>query len=92
MLFNVSINYYNYKASDVFYYRHEISVFGRENACILAKKFIDADNVVSVDVIDALTGEVIESLNWKKLGRIHKILPSFYLFCLLTFVITHAIL
>lgn len=63
MLFNVSIDYYNYKASDVFYYRHEIPVFGRENACILAKKFIDADNVVSVDVIDALTGEVIESLN-----------------------------
>ncbi len=63
MLFIISVNYYNYKAGDMGHYRHEISVFGRENACILAKKFIDADNVVSVDVIDALTGEVIESLN-----------------------------
>ena len=63
MLFIISVNYYNYKADDMGHYRHEISVFERENACILAKKFIDADNVVSVDVIDALTGEVIESLN-----------------------------
>lgn len=63
MLFIVSVNYYNYKAGDNNYYRYEVSVAGRENACILAKKFIDADNVVSVDVIDALTGEVIESLN-----------------------------
>jgi hypothetical protein len=63
MLFIVSVNYYNYKAGDNNHYRYEIPVFGRENACILAKKFIDADNVVSVDIIDALTGEVIESLN-----------------------------
>lgn len=63
MLFIVSTIYYNYEAGDMGHYRNEVSVFGRENACILAKKFIDADNVISVDVIDALTGEVIESLN-----------------------------
>lgn len=63
MLFIVSVNYYNYKAGDNNYYRYEVSVAGQENAYDLAKKFIDADNVVSVDVIDALTGEVIESLN-----------------------------
>lgn len=63
MLFIVSVNYYNYKAGDNNYYRYEVSVAGQENAYTLAKKFIDADNVISVDVIDALTGEVIESLN-----------------------------
>lgn len=63
MLFIVSVKYYNYKAGDNNYYRYEVSVAGQENAYDLAKKFIDADNVVSVDVIDALTGEVIESLN-----------------------------
>lgn len=63
MLFIVSVNYYNYKADDNNHYRYEVSVAGQENAYVLAKKFIDADNVISVDVIDALTGEVIESLD-----------------------------
>lgn len=63
MLFIISVKYYNYKAGDNNHYRYEVSVVGQENAYVLAKKFIDADNVISVDVIDALTGEVIESLN-----------------------------
>ena len=44
------------------HYRHEVSVLGQENACTLGKKFMRADNVISVDIIDAMTGEVIESL------------------------------
>lgn len=34
---------------------------GQENAYALGQKFADADNVLSVDIIDAMTGEVIES-------------------------------
>lgn len=67
MLFTVSVNYYNYKASDIGHYRHEMSVFGRENAYTLGKKIMNADNVFSVDIIDAMTGEVIE--NWDKQMR-----------------------
>ena len=61
MLFIVSVNYYNYKAGDNNHYRYEVSVAGQENAYTLGKKFADADNVPSVDIIDAMTGEVIES-------------------------------
>ena len=61
MLFIVSVNYYNYKADDNNHYRYEVSVAGQENAYTLGKKFADADNVLSVDIIDAMTGEVIES-------------------------------
>lgn len=63
MLFIVSVIYYNYKASDNGHYRYEVSVVGQENAYTLGKKFMSADNVLSVDVIDAMTGEVIESWN-----------------------------
>lgn len=61
MLFIVSVNYYNYKAGDMGHYRYEVSVTGQENAYALGQKFMDADNVLSVDIIDAMTGEVIES-------------------------------
>lgn len=61
MLFIVSVNYYSYKASDMGHYRYEVSVAGQENAYELGKKFADADNVLSVDIIDAMTGEVIKS-------------------------------
>ena len=67
MLFTVSVIYYNYKASDAGHYRNEMSVFGRENAYTLGKKFMRADNVLSVDIIDAMTGEIIE--NWDKKMR-----------------------
>lgn len=40
------------------------TVAGRENAYTLGKKFMDADNVLSVDIIDAMTGEVLEI--WEK--------------------------
>ncbi len=63
MLFTVSVIYYNYKKGDMGRYRNEISVVGEENAYTLGKKFMDADNVLSVDVIDAMTGEVIKSWN-----------------------------
>lgn len=63
MLFIVSTIYYNYEAGDMGHYRHEVSVMGQENAYTLGKKFMRADNVLSVDIIDAMTGEVIES--WK---------------------------
>ena len=63
MLFIVSTIYYNYKAGDMGHYRNEVSVMGQENAYTLGKKFMRADNVLSVDIIDAMTGEVIES--WK---------------------------
>lgn len=63
MLFIVSTIYYNYEAGDMGRYRHEISVVGQENACTLGKKFMRADNVISVDIIDAMTGEVIENWN-----------------------------
>lgn len=61
MLFIVSVNYYNHKADDNNRYRYEVSVAGQENAYALGQKFADADNVLSVDIIDAMTGEVIES-------------------------------
>ena len=61
MLFIVSAIYYNYETEDTGHYRYEVSVVGRENAYILGKKFMNADNVLSVDIIDAMTGEVIES-------------------------------
>lgn len=61
MLFIVSVNYYNYKAGDMGRYRYEVSVAGQENAYALGQKFMDADNVLSVDIINAMTGEVIES-------------------------------
>lgn len=64
MLFIVSAVYYNYKASDVGRYFHEMSVVGQENAYLLGQKLLEADNVLSVDIIDAMTGEVIE--NWEK--------------------------
>lgn len=63
MLFIVSAIYYNYEVGDMGHYRHEVSVLGQENACTLGKKFMRADNVLSVDIIDAMTGELIE--NWK---------------------------
>lgn len=37
---------------------------GGENAYTLGKKIMNVDNVLSVDIIDAMTGEVIE--NWDK--------------------------
>ena len=61
MLFIVSVNFYIYKAGDNNHYRYEVSVAGQENAYALGQKFMDADNVLSVDIIDAMTGEVIES-------------------------------
>ena len=64
MLFIVSVNYYNYKAGDNNHYRYEVSVAGQKNAYTLGQKFMDADNVLSVDIIDAMTGEVIKS--WKE--------------------------
>ena len=63
MLFIVSTIYYNYEAGDMGRYRHEVSVVGQENACTLGKKFMRADNVISVDIIDAMTGEIIENWN-----------------------------
>ena len=45
------------------HYLHKVSVLGQENACTLGKKFMRADNVISVDIIDAMTGEVIENWN-----------------------------
>ena len=63
MLFIVSTIYYNYEAGDMGHYRNEVSVMGQENAYTLGKKIMRADNVLSVDIIDAMTGEVIES--WK---------------------------
>ena len=63
MLFIVSAIYYNYKAGDMGHYRHEVSVLGQENAYTLGKKFMRADNVISVDIIDAMTGEIIENWN-----------------------------
>ena len=63
MLFIVSTIYYNYDAGDMGRYRHEVSVVGQENACTLGKKFMRADNVISVDIIDAMTGEIIENWN-----------------------------
>lgn len=64
MLFIVSAAYYNYKADNTRWYTHEVSVVGQENAHFLGGKLMDADNVLSVDIIDAMTGEVIE--NWEK--------------------------
>ena len=61
MLFIISAIYYNYKAGDNSHYRNEVTVLGEENAFALGQRFMDADNVLSVDIIDALTGEVIES-------------------------------
>ena len=61
MLFIVSVNYYNYKPGDNNHYRYEVSVAGQENAYTLGQKIADADNVLSVDIIDAMTGEVIKS-------------------------------
>lgn len=61
MLFIVSAIYYNYEAEDMGHYRYEVSVVGQENAYTLGKKYMNADNVLSVDIIDAMTGEVIES-------------------------------
>lgn len=61
MLFIVSAIYYNYEAEDMGRYRYEVSVVGQENAYTLGKKYMNADNVLSVDIIDAMTGEVIES-------------------------------
>ena len=63
MLFIVSTIYYNYEVGDMGHYRNEVSVMGQENSYTLGKKFTRADNVLSVDIIDAMTGEVIE--NWK---------------------------
>lgn len=64
MLFIVSVIYYNYKASDMGRYLYEMSVVGQENAYLIGQKLMNADNVLAVDIIDAMTGEVIE--NWKK--------------------------
>ena len=64
MLFIVSVTYYNYKASDMGRYLYEMSVVGQENAYLIGQKLMNADNVLAVDIIDAMTGEVIE--NWKK--------------------------
>ena len=64
MLFIVSVIYYNYKANDVGRYLYEMSVVGQENAYLIGQKLMNADNVLAVDIIDAMTGEVIE--NWKK--------------------------
>lgn len=64
MLFIVSAIYHNYKASDIGRYFYEMSVVGQENAYLLGQKFLEADNVFSVDINDAMTGEVIE--NWEK--------------------------
>lgn len=64
MLFIVSAIYYNYKASDMGHYLYEMSVVGQENAYLLGKKLLEADNVISINIIDAMTGEVIE--NWEK--------------------------
>lgn len=64
MLFIVSAIYYNYKASDMGHYLYEMSVVGQENAYLIGQKLMNADNVLAVDIIDAMTGEVIE--NWEK--------------------------
>ena len=64
MLFIVSAIYYNYKASDMERYLYEMSVVGQENAYLIGQKLMNADNVLAVDIIDAMTGEVIE--NWEK--------------------------
>ena len=61
MLFIVSAIYYNYKAGDNGHYRTETTVVGEENAYELGQKFAYADNVLSVDIVDAMTGEVIET-------------------------------
>ena len=61
MLFIVSVIFYNYKAGDNNHYRAETTVVGQANAYELGKKYADADNVLSVDIVDAITGEVIES-------------------------------
>lgn len=64
MLFIVSAIYCNYKASDMGRYLYEMSVVGQENAYLIGQKLMNADNVLAVDIIDAMTGEVIE--NWEK--------------------------
>lgn len=64
MLFIVSAIYYNYKANDMERYLYEMSVVGQENAYLIGQKLMNADNVLAVDIIDAMTGEVIE--NWEK--------------------------
>lgn len=64
MLFIVSAIYYNYKASDMGRYLYEMSIVGQENAYLIGQKLMNTDNVLAVDIIDAMTGEVIE--NWEK--------------------------
>lgn len=64
MLFIISAVYYNYRPDDNNRYRCETTVVSQDNAYELGQKFMDADNVLSVDIIDAMTGEVIES--WTK--------------------------
>ena len=61
MLFIISAVYYNYRPDDNNRYRCETTVVGQDNAYELGQKFMDADNVLSVDIIDAMTGKVIES-------------------------------
>lgn len=61
MLYEISVIYYNYNPADNKRYRTEMLVVGEDNARELGVKCMGADNVVQVDVVDALTGEVIES-------------------------------
>lgn len=61
MLYNVSVTFYNYDAKDNKTYRTEMLVIGEDNARTVGAMYARADNVKQVDVIDALTGEVIES-------------------------------
>lgn len=61
MLYEISVIYYNYNPADNKRYRTEMLVVGEDNARELGAKCMNADNVVQVDVVDALTGEVIES-------------------------------
>lgn len=55
----VTIEYFDYDKNPRFH--DETMVYGVENAKYFANMLIKADNVCSVDVIDAMTGELYYS-------------------------------
>jgi len=65
MIYNIEVTYYNYFI-DSGRHKREINVFGLQNAKDYARICGQADNVLSVDVINCMMGEVLLSIENKK--------------------------
>lgn len=67
MLYDIHFKFFNFREKSNGYHWGETSIVGLNNAIFLAERTKNAENVVAIDVIDCLTGEIV--WEWDAFGE-----------------------